>query len=268
MVRGYHTRIASRSVLGKRRRLTSGGSRFKRRRTNTSRRTRTLTTKSGFGSALRFKSRRVPRRRWNSMLWNSTLQKAHYRSNAALDTTITTQAGTSSATISVLDAMDNGVAPFYTVAGGAQVLDQGSSVPLFKDDIIVRGGKMCLSFSNSSASVSVEIQAWLIKPAPRFTSVNLPSVVPAGWDPTLVSEFRNDVGTVKYSTKFLLEPGNISTIERRIPIQKIDQEAWADDGMRWKWIVLVRDFTNIVTAPVGVTSYFNLSFAGDAIGTT
>lgn len=268
MVRGFHTRIASRSVLGKRRRLVSGGSRFKRRRTNTGRRTRTLTTKSGFGSALRFKSRKLPRRRWNSMLWNSTLQKAHYRSNAALTSTVTTSLTNPTGVITIVDAIDNGVAPFYTVAGGAIVLDQGTAVPLFKDDIIIRGGKMCLSFLNSDAALSVEIQAWLIKPAPRINTTNLPSVVPAGWDPSLVSEFTKDVGRIMYSTKFLLEPGNISTVERRIPIQKIDQEAWADDGQRWKWIVLCRDYNNTLAVNVLVTSYFNLSFAGDAIGTT
>lgn len=202
------------------------------------------------------------------MLWNSTLQKAHYRSNAAASSSITTQPGVSSGTITILDAIDNGVAPFYTLAGGAQVLDQGTSIPLFKDDIILRGGKMCLSFNNDSTTSSIEIQAWLVKTAPRPNFTLLPSAVPAGWDPTLVSEFKKDVGSIKYSTKFLLEPGNISTIERRIPIQKIDQEAWADDGQRWKWIVLVRDYITLVTVNVGITTYFNLSFSGDAIGTT
>jgi len=265
MVRTTQTRIASRSVLGKRRRLQSGA-RFKRRRLNTRRRRAvTQTTQSAVGRFLPFRSRRVPGRTWRSMIWRDSLQMSHYRSNAARSSSITSAATVTQKTISMIDALDNGAGFFWNSSGGAQVLDTAGGIPTWNGDIILRGGKTSCSFYNESTANPVEIEAFYIIPSPRMTTGVVPTLVTVGWDPSIIPEFRQNVGKIIYRTKFLLEPNATSTIDRRLRVQKIDQKAWSD-GMRPRWIITVRDFASsaVLTTNVITVVSFNLSFAGDA----
>lgn len=253
------------SAFGGRRRAN-----FKKRRT-TARRRRgsnavTQTTQSGYGRSLPFRSKKISRRSWNSKLWNSTLQKAHYRSNGSAAGAVVTPATNTTMGVVFAQAVDNGVGAFWTSAGGAQSIDGTTAVPTFRDDIIIRGGMIGLSFYNDSTTDPVEVCVWLIKNSPRPAAgiAAMPSTVSVGWDPTLFAEFSKDIGYVKYKTKFLLEPNASSTIERRLGIQKIDQEAWATDQQRWIWLIATRDFDNTTTNTIRVVNYHNLSFAGDA----
>jgi len=95
MVRGYHTRVASRSILGKRKRTGYASRPFKRRRVF-SQKFKSSTSNQGAGYGLQFKSRRLRGRRWRSKLWNDTLAKSHWRSVAATTTTFSSNASSSS----------------------------------------------------------------------------------------------------------------------------------------------------------------------------
>jgi len=264
----FRRRVFARPLLGKRRRTGLGSRPFKRRRIlRRGRRTATQTTQSGFGSLFRFRSRRIPKRSWNRMLWNSTLQKAHYRSVGAVSGSAVTPVTNVQETVVSVQALDNGASPFYTIGGGTIELNDGAGVPTFEDDIIIRGGMVGISFYNDSTTDPVEVTAWLIRNAPRPDVSNLPSTVSVGWDPSTVPEFSKDIGYIKYRTKFLLEPNASSTIERRIPIQKIDQESWANDASRWVWLLAVRDFDNVTQNTIRIVSYFNVSFSADVNAT-
>jgi len=264
MVRTTQTRIASRSVLGKRRRAPSGRA-FKRRRFNPSRRRAvTQTTQSGFGRALQFRARRLSRRAWRNSLWRETRHLTHWRSNAGSTFVMTTQALASQATITIVDALHTTAGPFWTAAGGTLPVDSTAAPPTFRNDVVLRGGKIGLTFQNSSAGNSVAVEAFLIETSNRANFAGLPAAVAVGWDPSLVSEFSSSIGRIVYRTKFLLEPLACSTIERRLRTRKIDQEAWNTNGIRPKWIIVARDFSNVTQVGVDVISDFNVSFSGDA----
>lgn len=228
----------------------------------------TITTQSGVGKSLLLKSRKISRRRWNNLLWTSTLQKSHYRSAGATSGFAATQVSNTVWTVNTEQALDNGLGPFWTTAGGTVALDQGVTVPLFRGDIVLRGGKVGISIYNDSTSGPIECWVMLIKAAPRFTVANLPPTPPVGWDPSMTPEFTKDIGRIVYSRKFMLENQATGGAERRLPIQKIDQESWTTDQQRWYWITLVRDFDPVDQNVVRIVTYFNVSFSGDAIGTT
>ena len=198
------------------------------------------------------------------MIWRSSLQMAHYRSNAAYASTIVTRPLTVEKTVSVIEALYNGASAFWNSSGGAQMLDSGSLVPAFSSDIVLRGGKTSISFFNDSTANPVEIEAFYIAPVPRVTTTSIPTSVSVGWDPSIIPEFNTTVGRIIYRTKFLLEPLATSTIDRRLRVQKIDQAAFTG-GQRPRWIVTARDFSGsaVLTTNVICCVSFNLSFAGD-----
>jgi len=198
------------------------------------------------------------------MIWRSSLQMAHYRSNAAYASTIVTRPLTVEKTVSVIEALYNGASAFWNASGGAQMLDAASLVPAFSSDIVLRGGKTSLSFFNDSTVNPVEIEAFYVAPIARVTTSSIPTSVSVGWDPSIIPEFNTTVGRIIYRTKFLLEPLATSTIDRRLRVQKIDQAAFTS-GQRPRWIVTARDFAGsaVLTTNVICCVSFNLSFAGD-----
>lgn len=261
---GFRKRIFSRAFNAKPR-----SKRFKRRRIirRSRKKSSTQTTQSGFGIGLRFRSRKWSKGRWNRTLWNSTQQKTHYRSVGAVSGVVATPVSNTQATVVTSQALDNGTASFWQTGGGVIEVNDGAGIPTFEDDIIIRGGMMGLSFYNDSTTDPVEVKAWLVKNSPRPTASNVPGTVAVGWDPSTVPEFSKDVGRIIYSTKFLLEPNATSTIERRIGIQKIDQEAWASDAQRFLWLIYARDFDAVTQNNVRIVAYFNLSFSADVNAT-
>lgn len=232
---------------------------------NRARRSIAFSTQAGSAGTLGFRSKRLSRRSWNKKLWDSTLQKAHFRSNGSLGGAVTSIAAQATVAIGTAQAVDNGVGPFWTAAGGAVVLDQGVAVPTFNGDIIIRGGMVGIKFYNESTTIPVQIKLWLIKSAPRPTIANVPASAPFGWEPTLVSEFKKDVGTIIFSKEFQLEPVAEMTVERRLFIMKVDQEAWSADQQRLIWLFTAGDPVAVSTNTTRITTYFNLSFAGDAV---
>lgn len=249
----------------KRKRAGLGVRPFKRRKISYRRKSNTLTSQAGYGNIMPYKSRRVPRRRWNRMLYNSTTQKTHYRSVGATSGTATTTLLNTTLQINTVQAMDNGIGAFWTAAGGLLAVDPGVAPPTFKDDIIVRGGKIGISMYNDSTTDPVEITVYLIKNAPRMTLANMPANPNVGWDPTTVSEFYKDIGVVVYKRRFLLEANAVGECEYRLPVLKVDQEAWTTDQQRYLWITAVRDFDPAVQNTIRFVSYFNLSCTGDAL---
>lgn len=270
MARTRHTRIASRSVLGKRRRAGNATRPSKRRRAG-GRRNSTVSTKSSSGGQLSFRSKRLSRRRWKSMLWNATLQKSHYRSNTSQQTSLFTPTSPANVGIIMLDAIQNGGNPFWTSSGGTFPLNDGGTVPSFAGDVILRGGKVGISFANQLLDSSpIKCELFLVQSKLNGSSAFIPGSALAGWDPTLIPDFRNNVGTIRLRRRFMLENSNAVSFEHRIGIQKIDTAAWNLTlpnvaGGKWYWILTVQNLESIVSAAITCVRYHNLSFSADAV---
>lgn len=239
---------------------------FKKRRVarRPVRRSTAFSTQTGSGSGFGFRSKKISRRAWNKKLWDSTLQKSHYRSNGAQGGSVNTATSQSQMSVVTTQAMDNGVGAFWTQGGGCIELNDGEGVPTFVGDIIVRGGKFGIKLFNGATDRPVMIQVWLVKSAPRPTTANLPATVQMGWDPSTVPEFIQDIGKIIFRREFQLETLAEMTIERRTGIMKIDQENWATGAQRFIWIIAAADPVAASAVTVGITTYFNCSFSGDS----
>lgn len=272
MARVTHTRIASRSMLGKRRRAVSGVRPFKRRRFVRGRRSTNFTSQSGIGGGIRFKSRRVRRSTWRSMLWKTTLQKEHWRSYQAVSTTPTTLASTTTMSSVALPAI-RFTNPFWVAAGGAISPDGSTALPLFSGDVVVRGGTMGLRLTNqldttAANAVNVHGMVYLVKTSKNYTPGGFPGTVFVGFDPTLISDFDTLVGRVLYRKSFLLKDAESALIEYRLRIQKFDVGDYVNDRNSYVWFIVLGSVDTATSHGVVATRYFNLSFSADAIGTT
>lgn len=264
MVRSRHTRVSSRSVLGKRGRGGNYVRAFKRRRTvRKGRKTIAFTSQSGIGRSLGFRSRKLVRRRWNSMLWNTTLQKEHYRSNLAQHFTIS---ATNSPLMNytVQNAL-NFANPFWLAAGGAVSTD-AVAVPSFDGDIILRGGKIGLLLSNPIAdTTSIRVQVMLIRTGLNVDPTITGTTVSVGWDPSLAVDFPSRVGKVIYRKDILLENSSTSEVEYRVKIQKIDQDNFLSNKYTYRWFIMACNPEATGSTSLAITRYYNLSFSADAI---
>jgi len=231
-----------------------------------------LTTQSGGGRTFGFRSRKISKRSWNKKLWDSTLQKSHYRTTWATGTNALTQASTTSGTVVWLSADDNAAAPFWTVAGGLLAEDTGVTPPLFAGDIIMRGGTMGIIIGNTNDAVdfdNIRVKLWLVKTGDEYDGAAIPTGTTIAFDPSCLADFKSRVGRIVMSREFLLDNNNSAEFKFRHPIQKYDQGDYALGKHRyWWWVHIANANNNLTTTSVRITTYMNASFSGDAIGTT
>lgn len=269
MVRRIHTRVASRSVLGKRRRAGNSVGVFKRRRITRSSRSNNFTSQRGSGSGLRFRSRRIGRRTWNRLLWRSTLQAEHYRANSAESGTITSPANVELISIGVLRARYFDSAGFWTTTGGA-INPEGGAIPAFSNgDIVIRGGvmglRLCNQLGTATTSETLYGCVYLCRTNNNFNIGGVPASASVGWEPSLVPDFKVNIGRIVYSKKFLLRDTETANVEYRMPIQKIDQSEFIAAYNDYVWVLCVGNTDNAGARVLTWTTYFNLSFVGDAV---
>lgn len=276
MVRGYHTRIASRSILGKRRRTGYVTRPFKRRRLvkRSNQKVSTYGNRSDTVSSFRYKARRWSKRRWNRTLWNSTQQKPHFRVAAAWSDAQATPASRLLSRTVIFQAMDNGSA-FWTAAGGAIDVD-GGTMPIFNDDLVIRGGSVwCTITYVDSVTVlgdHVKCRLFLVRGAPNVNLSGFNSATrSASWDLTMFPEFKYTIGKVIMSKEFDLgsTQGDSRTIRYRLGVQKIDASAWsALQTGRLFWVLIMHNPATDDASNVNLTFGMSLSFTGDSVGTT
>lgn len=242
---------------------------FKKKRTVQRRRARKVsayTSKTGSGHTFGFKSKRISRRRWKKMLWDSTLQSTHYRSQFALHTTSTTPAFDTQYQTTILPAYRIGGNQFYTTAGGFVPPDVGISTG-FVGNIVVRGGTVGLTVSNVNAGVETQrFKIFLIKTSRAWTGVSFPANPTIGWDPSTIVDFKQTIGTILLSKDFLLENSATMDLKYRLPVHKIDRDEYNSDLNSYVWAIFGNDVAGGSSQWFNVT-YFNLSFASDAVGT-
>lgn len=255
---------ASRPSWGsKRRRTGKRVARFKRRRS-----TITQTSQSGVGRKTQYRGRRLGKRAIRRILWRDTIFSPHYRSVSAVSSTIASPASNNTATNVRFPLLNYGGGAFWTAAGGAKGVDVSQTVPLFDGDITIRGGLVGATITNGSTTDPVMVNIyylWSIA-RPDFTIVS--STVSVGYDPTIDPDVTTDVGKIYWSSSVLLTPGQVFKFERKLKPMKIDRHAYNNGGRSPQLYVSVNDTLSATASSIRVTTYYNLSFVGDSVGTT
>lgn len=200
------------------------------------------------------------------MLWNSTLQKTHYRSLLSATGTLLTPLNSAQISITTVGALPvNSGAPFWGVAGGAQPETTGIAVPNFDGKIILRGGMIGIRMSNQVASASpVQATVFLVRPvndAVFITGVNRDY----GWDPSIEPDFNTTVGRIIYKRSFLLENSNVCETRYRVKLSTYDPGTFTDQLGQLRWMVTLGNTENATAEGVTVTRFHNLSFSADAV---
>lgn len=267
MVRIRHTRVASRSVLGKRRRTGNASRPFKRRRMVRGRRVTNFTSQSSGGSGLRFRSRFIRKSAYRRILYRDTAAAIHFRSVLA-NTLLGACDILQSNVFITLTPSIRFVDPFYTAIGGTSNPNGVAVPPSFNGPIIIRGGKIGLNIANKidadSSREVINVQVFLIKTGAEYDPLLLTTTQPVGWDPSLIRDFSRDIGRVVYSRRFLLRDQDVVNIERRLPVMKIDQTAYNANRLSYVWLIACNNPDTIGARQVQITRYYNLSFSGEA----
>jgi len=244
---------------------------MRRRRLRRGKKTYNATSQASKGGAISFTGRRTSKRKWKNLLWNSSIAQTHYRSNQSVAFTVTTTASPATQTVAALSTRRFSGANFWTTAGGA-VNPDGGAIPTFAtlSDITIRGGSYGIRISNSPDLADTDKDALQVTVFHVWTTKNflvgaLPASVNVGWDPTLVADFQTNIGRITMKKSFLVNEGDVLTIEKRMPIQKIDQTEYGSNYTEPLWIVLVGTTSATSTKALAATTYYNLSFVGDAV---
>jgi len=247
--------------------------RFNRRRTFKKRATRStnFTSQSSHGGGIQFRKTRFRPRRLRNILWNASTPQTHYRSNVASVATQSSPASAASMSSSLYSTRRFAGNNFWVTLGGA-INPDGGAMPAFStnSDITIRGGTYGIRVANNPDLSDVDKDAlnvfvYLIWTAKGFSSANVPTLVNVGWDPSLIQDFQTNIGKIVMRKNFLLPEGETMTIERRMPIQKIDQTEYAGNISEPIWLVLVGNTGTSSAHAMFVTTYYNLSFVGDTV---
>jgi len=251
----------------------SSGRAYKKRRFSRRRRSaRTVGYTSQKGAVTSFgfsRKKKIPLRVFKRKLWNATVDAPHYRSYAASSNTLSTGTTQYSQIPSRHDTLNVTTSYFWTSSYGAKDPD-GGSVPTFKNDITVRGGKIgCTISTISSNTDTVQVRLWLIKLGQNPDFTDFPTGDPAGqrdisWDPTTIPDFSSKIGRYVMFKEALLEPGQAMTVEKRLGVMKIDQVAFAAGSYRYQWITHIVNVTSGSDVSVDFVRFHNLSFSADA----
>jgi len=209
------------------------------------------------------------------MIWRDTAFKTHYRSTAAQGDNFTTGSSSTTGIAFYYPTIELNGARFWTVAGGATAVDTAVPVPLFQDDIILRGGMINLSIgSNPANNNDLKVKVYLIisDETPGIGALTPPNGTggvsgnfPREWDPSLVPDSHNQFAKKILMTKTaLIKVGDSLQVSYRLRTQKIDQEDYLNDNNKMWWVV--HAVCNSTSGEAfRVTSSFNLSFCGDAV---
>lgn len=229
------------------------------------------TSQSGLGHGITFSNRRRSRQDYNRLLWDSSTAATHYRSNQSALSNISTPTSASIMSTTIVASRRLGGNNFWTALGGA-INPDGGTIPTFttNSDFTVRGGMFGIRITNTPDALDLDKDAlnvvvFLVKTTKNWNATNVPATVNVGWEPTLVQDFQTNIGKTILRRSFLLAEGESMTIEERMSLQKIDQSEYTNSQSELVWIVLAGNTTASSAKSLVMTSYFNLSFVGDAV---
>lgn len=214
--------------------------------------------------SLGYRNRRFNPRRQNRLNWNASNASQHYRSVGS--TLLTAQLSPTTPqdmTMGFLPFMDQS---FWTPAGGA------TATLGFPDDarIFLRGGMSTLRVENTDTDSTQTIKVWCIRTTANglvgvaATPSNLweiASELPTSWDPTVQTDFFK-FWKVWKSYEFQLRPGEVWSLKRKIPSQRLDLTQYNALSKR-DFYILGNNTLDTTTATINWTAEFNVSFSAD-----
>jgi len=244
---------------------------IKRRGRRIARRSSNFTSQQGRGGGLGFARRRTSRRQFRRLLWDASTAQTHYRSNFAALSVVNTTASPTTMQVTVIATRRFSGNNFWTAAGGA-INPDGGAIPTFatNTDFTVRGGIYGIRITNSPDTLDTDKDAiqgivYLVKTTKNWNSSNLPVTVPVGFDPSLVQDFQTNIGKVVYKKTFLLEDTGMAIVEKRMGLSKVDQTEYTNSQSEFVWIVMLGVSSASTIKAVACTTYYNMSFVGDAV---
>lgn len=229
-----------------------------------SRRTSNFTSQSGAVRGLGFaKRRRITGAQYRRHLFNGSQFKAHYRSILTEAAGLSTPATIGTGSVARVRAFNSNNV-FYTAAGGAVPIDSTVPVPIFQDDIVVRGGRIGLKLT-APPTETVVCKVWLVWTVAEPSLTLIPPSATTSWDPTCVPAFRDKVGRIVMYREVLIEPSDTASFEWRLRPFKYDKESFLFQGNEFQWLVLFYNTYDANAVEVMFIKDFNLSFSGDVV---
>jgi len=225
------------------------------------------TSQSGRTGSVFFKKKRFNKRVYKRRLWNSTVDKQHYRSSGGLVQAVSSPGSAQSKHWERLGSIYNGTTgQFWTTNGGAVSHVSGGTVPTFDGDIVIRGGEIGVNILNvGDVSVTVEVYLMFSVSNPTFVTIgNGSGDSNIGFEPTMIPEFRQTNGKVLMKKEFLLQPDQTGIVTRKLFVQKVDKDNFIAGASQYQWLVNCRNLQNDSVAVVNVARMYNLTFTGDA----
>lgn len=243
-----------------------------RRRRNGRRGSQFTSAQAGNSTSIKFRSRKLRPRAYRNALWKDTLFKTHYRS--CIDRLSSVQMPADSRDSRIGYGPVHGDLAFWTAGGGARAVDSTTPLPLFQDDITIRGGYGSLTFTNVDANDAIRVKLYLLRsnPSPDFGVLPVDqSVVPLSAstvDPSLIPDLER-FGRVVKGYDFILLPGQRPiTLFERLRVQKVDQNIFqVAGGNRMYWMYFCSQTSNAdsVNNTLRIQFSHNLSFSGDVV---
>jgi len=117
--------------------------------------------------------------------------------------------------------------------------DTGVLPPVFKSDILLRGGQWEAQFYNTSATNDVRIKVWIVQTGNNPDFAFEPILPALSWDPSVSPDFIKEIGKPIHAREVTLEQGNSYTMKGRYRMQKIDQIANASQSFFYCFICVV-----------------------------
>nr|QXN75466.1 MAG: capsid protein [Virus sp.] len=251
------------------------------------------TTRWGRPHSTNYKGRKISGKRWRNIIWRDTIAQPHYRAlNSGMQPLTGAALGTpNAAAVFLFPALQivNGIFQGYHSAGNSfwegasvQQMDVGVVPPLFKGDIILRGGIARLMIGMYPENVSCRIKVYAVwanknPDADLYVLLNNTNQQ-VEWDPSVAPDFSTKFGKILYQKEAMLPVGENFEITHRFRPQKIDQAVFRGEapvvglelaGNQLWWCVVVVPLTvNGISDGLVAVNSWNLSFSADAIGTT
>jgi len=246
---------------------------FKKRRFTPRRKSfksRSYSSKNATGSGfIRYGGRKLGRRAWKRSLFTHSRHLTHYRSTGQESNTVHSSVNALNYLTNILDAIDvtGSGYEFWQTVGGLQPHDNlAYTDPAFQGNIILRGGTVSLRFFNAgitSSPVNLFVILFKVRKGnSQHDTWTADTAKGIGWDPSMEPDFSARFGTIIFSMKKSLSPGDTFQVDRKLPCQEVDQEVYRDTKL-YKWMIGLNDpMGDGINVPIVRT--FNLSFSGDA----
>lgn len=250
---------------------------FKRRRFSgrKGKRVNAYSTSGPLRRPIGYVAKKMSGRHWRSNLYRQTQHQTHYQSrffiSGANTTGVTVATGPLIVQPATMTATGGAGNPFWINAGGAVTPDTGAALPLFVNDIILRGGRISCTVSVlGDITNPVYVRMYLMRtvPVPDFTL--LPAALGMMSDPDDAADVTTKTGKIIMRREGMLNDDSSSMkVDYRLSPQKIDQIRFqSNTGAQLVWLITAANIHNATTVPFNVVNGWNVSFSADAIGTT